>query len=160
VRLRRAPPASRTPSRLACQVLDIAIEGIPGAWVCAPGEVAPDMVVQDPASVAVGNALDAPEGGLVLDMAAAPGGKTAHLIEQVGPEGTVVACRRHRGECGTLRRHPVRALGRRVTGADPPFVESWFDAVLVDAPCTGLGTLRRRPELRERVTPERWPRWR
>jgi 16S rRNA (cytosine967-C5)-methyltransferase len=132
----------------------IAIEGIPGAWVCAPGEVAPDMAVQDPASVAVGNALDAPEGGLVLDMAAAPGGKTAHLLEQVGPEGTVIASDRHPRRVRDARRRHPSAHWVIADGTRPPFPESTFDAVLVDAPCTGLGTLRRRPEIRERVTPE------
>jgi 16S rRNA (cytosine967-C5)-methyltransferase len=130
------------------------VDGIPGARLLSGGSVPGGIAVQDPASVAVGNAVAASSGQTVLDMAAAPGGKARHLAEQVSPEGTVIAMDSH------LRR--VRDAAMRVPaarwvvgdGTAPPFVESIFDAVLVDAPCTGLGTLRRRPEIRERVTPE------
>jgi 16S rRNA (cytosine967-C5)-methyltransferase len=130
------------------------VEQIPNAWLWREGPPPPGVAIQDPASVAVGNTVAALPGWRVLDIGAAPGGKTAHLIEQVGPEGTVVACDRHRRRVETAARrvpfaHWVVGDGRRA-----PFVESWFDAVLVDAPCTGLGTLRRRPELYERVTPD------
>lgn len=130
------------------------VPGIPGAWLWRAGAPPDGIPIQDPASVAVTAATDARPGGSALDIAAAPGGKTQHLLDLVGDEGWVVAMDAH------MRR--VRDAVRRVPGATwlvgdgraAPFRESVFDTVLVDAPCTGLGTLRRRPELRERVTPE------
>lgn len=109
-------------------------------------------VVQDEASMLVVRALG--EGaGLALDACAAPGGKTTHLA-QLG--WGVVAADVHAG-----RARMVADLAARtgcevgVVAADaalPPFPAGCFDAALVDVPCTGLGTVRRRPELRWRRT--------
>ncbi len=130
------------------------VPGISGAWVWSGGEVPEGIAIQDPASVAVGNLVAAPPGGKVLDLAAAPGGKTAHLVEQVGPEGVVFAMDIHARRVRDASQRVPQARWLIGDGTQPPLVESSFDAVLVDAPCTGLGTLRRRPELRMRVTPE------
>lgn len=130
------------------------VAGIPGAWLWTQGSPPPDVAVQDPASVAVGNAVAAQPGWRVLDMAAAPGGKTEHLLDQVGADGMVVAMDSHRRRVSDAARRIRRAAWVLGDGRSAPFVESSFDAVLVDAPCTGLGTLRRRPELREKVTPD------
>lgn len=130
------------------------VAGIPGAWLWTEGMPPAEVPVQDPASVAVGNLVAPPPGGWVLDSAAAPGGKTAHLVEQVGPSGQVVATDLHGRRVRDAARRVPAAHWLVADGTAPPFVESRFDAVLVDAPCTGLGTLRRRPELRERVTPD------
>ena len=130
------------------------VTGIDGAWVWAGGELPDGVAIQDPASVAVGNLVEAPAGGHVLDLAAAPGGKTAHLVEQVGPEGVVIAMDIHARRVRDASQRVPQARWLVGDGCQPPFAESSFDAVLVDAPCTGLGTLRRRPELRMRVTPE------
>ncbi|MGH8875613.1 MAG: RsmB/NOP family class I SAM-dependent RNA methyltransferase [Acidimicrobiia bacterium] len=133
------------------------VEGIPGAWVIRGVGLVDEasMVVQDPASVAAVLAMSAGPGTRVLDVAAAPGGKTLHLADLVGPSGTVVAADAH---LGRLRRVARRAPGwvRSVAadGTRPPFPPRSFDAVLLDAPCSGLGTLRRRPEIRHRVTSE------
>lgn len=132
----------------------VAVEGIPGAWLWEGGEPPPGIPVQDPASVAVGNAVDAPPDGTVLDIAAAPGGKTRHLVDQVGSGGLVVAMDSHARRVTDASRRVPTARWVIGDGRTAPFAESSFDAVLVDAPCTGLGTLRRRPEMRERVTPE------
>jgi len=101
-------------------------------------------------------------GARVLDACAAPGGKAAHAATIVGPGGLVTAldarpggARRIRAEAARLGAETVHAItgdARR-----PPFVRP-FDAVLVDAPCTGLGTLRRHPELRWRRQPDNVPR--
>jgi 16S rRNA (cytosine967-C5)-methyltransferase len=130
------------------------VPGISGAWVWSGGELPEGIAIQDPASVAVGNLVAAPAGGTVLDVAAAPGGKAAHLVEQVGPEGVVIAMDMHARRVLDASRRVSRARWLIGDGCAPPFLESSFDAILVDAPCTGLGTLRRRPELRMRVTPE------
>ena len=130
------------------------VSGIPGAWLWTQGSPPPDVAVQDPASVAVGNAVAAQPGWQVLDMAAAPGGKTEHLLDQVGAAGMVVAMDSHRRRVSDAARRIPGAEWVLGDGRSAPFVESSFDAVLVDAPCTGLGTLRRRPELREKATPD------
>lgn len=131
-----------------------AVRGIPGAWLWTGGPPPAGAEIQDPASVAVGNVVDARPGMLVLDMAAAPGGKTRHLLEQVGPEGRVVAADLHRRRVMTASRRTPAASWLVASGGQPPFRAGIFDRVLVDAPCTGLGTLRRRPEIRYRVTRE------
>lgn len=122
-----------------------------GAAVLADRPIA-GLPIQDPASVAVVEALGIEPGMNVLDLAAAPGGKTAHAVDLVGPHGRVVAVDVHERRVGTAARrvpgaHWVLADGRR-----PPFAAGTFDRILLDAPCSGLGTLRRRPEIRLRVT--------
>jgi 16S rRNA (cytosine967-C5)-methyltransferase len=97
------------------------------------------------------------KGGRVLDACAAPGGKAFHLAEMLGPAGEVVAVELHPRKADELRREAERRglRGVRVICADasrpvPGLEPGSFDAVLVDAPCAGLGTLRRHPELKLR----------
>jgi 16S rRNA (cytosine967-C5)-methyltransferase len=130
------------------------VPGINGAWLWPGGEPPDSVPIQDPASVAVGNLVGPPPGSTVLDMAAAPGGKTAHLLDQVGTDGAVIAMDIHSRRVVDASRRVPRARWVVGDACAPPFIESSFDAVLIDAPCTGLGTLRRRPELRMRVTPD------
>jgi 16S rRNA (cytosine967-C5)-methyltransferase len=108
----------------------------------------------DPASVAVANALDVVPGDLVADLAAAPGGKTRVLADAAGPEGHVVAMDKHMRRLKSARDRSSEL--EQITwvvadAANPPFRSGSFDKVLLDAPCTGLGTLRRRPEIRHRI---------
>lgn len=96
----------------------------------------------------------------VLDACAAPGGKAFHLAELLAPGSEVVAVELHPRKADALAREAERrGLPVRVVCADaarplPGVEEASFDAVLVDAPCAGLGTLRRHPELKLRRTPE------
>ena len=101
----------------------------------------------------------------VLDVCAAPGGKAFHLAEILAPGSEVVAVEVHPRKAEALRREAARrGLGAvRVIEADaarpvPGLEPGSFDAVLVDAPCAGLGTLRRHPELKLRRTPADLPR--
>ncbi len=122
----------------------------------APGRFTP----QSEASQLVSLALAPRPGWRVLDICAGAGGKSGHLAELMGDEGEVVALDRDEGrvEAG---RQAVRRLGYtslRYCRADalerlPGELEGEYDAVLVDAPCTGLGTLRSRPDRRWRVEP-------
>lgn len=96
----------------------------------------------------------------VLDACAAPGGKAFHLAELLGPGSEVVAIELHPRKADELAREaarrglPVRAICADAAKPIPGLEESSFDAVLVDAPCAGLGTLRRHPELKLRRVPE------
>ncbi len=96
----------------------------------------------------------------VLDACAAPGGKAFHLAEILAPGSEVVALEVHPRKADELSREAKRrGLAVRVVCADaarpvPGLEEGSFDAVLVDAPCAGLGTLRRHPELKLRRVPE------
>jgi len=117
-----------------------------------------DLVVADPSSTAVAAALDPGPGDRILDLAAAPGGKTLHLWDLIGGDGAIVAMDRSAGRVERARRRLLR-LDVDVSwvigdATRPPFKPGTFDRILLDAPCTGLGTLRRRPEIRHRLRPE------
>lgn len=137
--------------------------GIPDAGYVASRELSDlvasgNAVVGDPSSTAVGVAVGARPGESVLDMAAAPGGKTAHLWDQMDGRGLLVAADRHLRRLNAARRR-LRHIGLDPSyvvadGRRPPFRNGSFDRVLLDAPCTGLGTIRRRPEILHRIQPE------
>ncbi|AWH93843.1 methyltransferase [Dietzia lutea] len=98
--------------------------------------------------------LDGPDGGRWLDLAAGPGGKAVMLGALAEIEGgtlTGVEVSPHRAD---LVREATRDLPVTVHTADgrDPGLEPGFDRVLLDAPCSGLGALRRRPEARWRKT--------
>jgi 16S rRNA (cytosine967-C5)-methyltransferase len=120
---------------------------------------------QDEAAQLVSILLSPRPGMRVLDACAAPGGKTCHLAERLAGRGEIVALDLHPRKLAHLsaeaRRlghsrlvHPVAADASRPL----PFGAGGFDAALLDAPCSGLGTLRRHPELRYRRREEDIPR--
>jgi len=109
---------------------------------------------QSRASQAVARLVDPRPGERVLDLCAAPGGKTTHLAALMGGEGEVVAVERNPQRAGALEvtAKRMRADAVRVVQADArEWVGDGFDRVLVDPPCSGLGTLRSRPDLRWRI---------
>ena len=112
------------------------------------------VVVQDEASQIVPHLLDVQPGQRLLDLCAAPGNKTGLLAQWAGPKGLVVACDIH---LHRLRQFtpPPRTHVRRVAldGERPLPFAAEFDRILVDAPCSGTGTLRRNPELKWRLQP-------
>lgn len=115
------------------------------------------MTAQSRAAMVVGHAVDPPPcGGRVLDLCAAPGGKTTHLAALMGGHGEVVAVERHAGRARALaetcRRMRTANVRIEVADAGEPG-ESGFDRVLLDPPCSGLGTLAARPDVRWRATP-------
>ncbi|MFT4289256.1 RsmB/NOP family class I SAM-dependent RNA methyltransferase [Nocardioides sp.] len=88
-----------------------------------------------------------------LDLCAGPGGKAALLAALAGQRGAVlVANEAQPHRAGLVRRNGVSVVVA-ADGRRPPFRPGTFDRVLVDAPCTGLGALRRRPEARWRRAP-------
>lgn len=114
---------------------------------------------QDEASQAVVDILDPQPGETVVEVAAAPGGKATAIGERVGENGRVLAADVHPG-----RIRLVSAAARRLglgsvlpvvaDGRALPVAHDRADRVLVDAPCSGLGVLRRRPEARWRIGPD------
>ncbi|MGI8728656.1 MAG: 16S rRNA (cytosine(967)-C(5))-methyltransferase RsmB [Solirubrobacteraceae bacterium] len=112
---------------------------------------------QSRASMHVARVLDPQPGERVLDLCAAPGGKTTHIAALMGDGGAVIAVERHAGRADALRRTCARMGAASVTvqtGDAAAFTaQEPFDRVLVDPPCSGLGTLQGHPDLRWRVTP-------
>jgi 16S rRNA (cytosine967-C5)-methyltransferase len=113
---------------------------------------------QSRAAMLVARTLDPQPGERVLDLCAAPGGKTTHVAALMGDRGVVVAVERHGGRADALRRSCARLRATSVDvvvqdaarfAADAP-----FDRVLIDPPCSGLGTLQGHPDLRWRMSPE------
>jgi len=111
---------------------------------------------QSRASMIVARVVDPQPGERVLDLCAAPGMKTTHLAALMEGQGQVVAIERHEGRAAALRRTCERLhapnVDVRVDDAGRPPTEAGFDRVLVDPPCSGLGTLRSRPDLRWRAS--------
>ncbi len=107
------------------------------------------FVVQDEAAQLVGLLAAPRPGDAVLDACAAPGGKTTHLAEMMQDQGTLVALESDPKRTDRIRDNCAR-LGitavRPVTGDAAIYREGAYDTILVDAPCSGLGVLRRHPD--------------
>jgi 16S rRNA (cytosine967-C5)-methyltransferase len=147
-----AEGAQVQPARFAPDGL-VVVEGQPLASDLFAGG---SFFVQDEASQLVAETADAKPGELVLDACASPGGKTVAMAASMADRGTIIAgdVRGRRVDLlrDTVARSGARAV--RVTRFDAaalPF-GAVFDLVLLDAPCSGLGTLRRDPEIRWRRT--------
>src|SRR5262249_33850668 len=117
------------------------------------------FTVQDESAMRVGTALAPEPGRRVLDLCAAPGGKTTHLAELMRDSGRIIACdvdeERLRNVAALARRLGLTSIeSRRVAAAgDEGVPEGPFDAALVDVPCSNTGVLGRRPEARWRLRP-------
>ena len=116
--------------------------------------------VQDEASQIVAHLVDPQPGERVLDACAAPGGKTTHLAQLMKDQGEIISLDLYGPKIGWIRDNCRRMGIRMVTvlqadASKPlPFPQELaFDRVLVDAPCTGLGTLHRHPEAKWREKP-------
>jgi 16S rRNA (cytosine967-C5)-methyltransferase len=130
----------------------------------SPGWRAGELMPQSRASMAVARVLAPVAGERVLDVCAAPGAKTTHASALMRGEGEIVAVELHGGRAGGLARSAermgagnVRVLqgdARLLCAPGGPLGPDGFDRVLVDPPCSGLGTLRSRPDLRWHVDPE------
>jgi len=113
-----------------------------------------ECLVQDEASQLIAELVAASPGDRVLDACAAPGGKTVALAAQVRAAGSVVAtdvrARRMKVLAATLQRCGVRnaSLVQIAARGSFAFAPASFDRVLVDAPCSGLGTVRRDPDIK------------
>ncbi|MEE2637788.1 MAG: RsmB/NOP family class I SAM-dependent RNA methyltransferase, partial [Acidobacteriota bacterium] len=142
-----------TPTRFAHDGLTVA-EGNPYRTPAAKKGL---FLAQDEASQLIAELVGARPGHRVLDTCAAPGGKTTALRAAIGPSGRLVA-----GDLRPTRLRVLRdtldALGAVVSIVQLDLrrgvpCEPVFDRVLVDAPCSGLGTIRRDPDIRWRRQP-------
>lgn len=117
--------------------------------------------IQDESSMLVAEALAAESGMSVLDCCAAPGGKTAHIAEKMGNKGRIVANDLHEHKQGLIMEQAERlglsciqpSVGDAMALKDQ-FEPASFDRVLLDAPCSGFGVIRRKPDLRWAKTPD------
>jgi 16S rRNA (cytosine967-C5)-methyltransferase len=117
------------------------------------------IIAQSRAAMLVARALDPQPGERILDLCAAPGGKSTHLAALMGDRGEVLAVERNPARAKELRETARRLHARsvRVEVSDAALERpegAVFDRVLVDPPCSGLGTLQARADLRWRITPE------
>jgi 16S rRNA (cytosine967-C5)-methyltransferase len=115
--------------------------------------------IQDEASQLIGQIVAPKPGEKILDLCAGAGGKTLHLAALMGNRGSITALDLHSERLRMLRAEAGR-LGASIvetrTGDAATPAEGFrkvFDRVLLDAPCSGLGTLRRNPEIRWRLVP-------
>jgi 16S rRNA (cytosine967-C5)-methyltransferase len=124
-----------------------------GSEAFAAGRLMP----QARSSMLVSRVLDPHPGERVLDMCAAPGGKTTHLAALMG-EGSLTALELDRARCEALaencRRMRCGWVSVRRQDARAPAPGAPFDRILLDAPCSDLGTLQSRPDARWRKQPE------
>jgi 16S rRNA (cytosine967-C5)-methyltransferase len=166
--------ADNEPAELALRVnalVDYDLDDVPGRRdgeaivvdgpfdaLAHPGYAAGAFTPQSRASQRVATTLAPRAGERVLDLCAAPGGKTTHLAALMEGRGEVVAVERHPGRARALRAtcERLRATNVNVVTADAKTFdgERRFDRVLLDPPCSGLGTLRSHPDLRWRAGPE------
>lgn len=120
-----------------------------------------DYYIQDEASQIVSFLLEVQPGMNVLDACAAPGGKTTHLAELMKNQGRIVALdlsvlktKILQKNCQRLGASIVKIICADSTSPLPIRLAHFFDRILIDAPCSGLGTLHRHPDIKWRRGPE------
>jgi 16S rRNA (cytosine967-C5)-methyltransferase len=149
-------------------------EYVPGAFIVEGGPASAItqaverglIYLQDEASQLVSLLLEPKRGQRILDLCAAPGSKSSHIAALTEDNAWIVACDIHPHRLATLSA-TCRRLGIGSVDAvaldgtrEMPIVEraEKFDRVLIDAPCSGTGTLRRNPEIKWRLAPDDIPR--
>ena len=176
--------ANNRPARLSCAVADAesvatveqslregGFESLPGRWLrttlaLSGGNLTSaeafrqgKITLQDEASQMVAHLVDARPGQIALDLCSAPGGKTLILARTVGAGGMVIAADLYDHRLRSVQEQLARTGAGNVTllaldaTAPLPF-QAKFSRILVDAPCSGTGTLARNPEIRWRLDPQ------
>jgi 16S rRNA (cytosine967-C5)-methyltransferase len=113
------------------------------------------LTIQDESSMLVADALGVEEGNKVLDCCAAPGGKTTHIAELLHNTGMVVSLDLHEHKVRLIQEQVERLSLSNVTtkvmdsrNVHLHFQEESFEKILVDAPCSGFGVIRRKPDIK------------
>lgn len=122
------------------------------------------MTIQDESAMLPVEALQLQPGDQVLDACAAPGGKTTQIAAALDPEkgGQVTALDLHEKKVKLIAKNAARlqvadrvnAMALDARKVDSEFSDATFDKILVDAPCSGIGLIRRKPEIRYDKTPQ------
>jgi 16S rRNA (cytosine967-C5)-methyltransferase len=167
----RSSPAAVQAALAGAGVEAIAIEGLPAGLTLKgrsgdlsrlPGFAEGYWCVQDRAAQRIAPLLDPQPGERILDACAAPGGKSTHLAELMGDQGLVLALDRGEARLRRVSRNAERlGLGSiavqhgdaTALAQEQPDLRASFDRILVDAPCSGLGTLARHADARWRIDP-------
>ncbi|MCB9637680.1 MAG: 16S rRNA (cytosine(967)-C(5))-methyltransferase RsmB [Myxococcales bacterium] len=115
------------------------------------------FIIQDEAAQCIARWLEPQEGERILDACAAPGGKTTNLAS-IAPQAHITAVDRHANKLRLIqdacKRLNITNVQTQQADLTRPFPQGDFDRILCDAPCSGLGTLRKNPEIRYRRTLE------
>ena len=118
------------------------------------------FAVQDVSSMLAAEAADIRDGNTVIDVCAAPGGKALHAAAKLNGTGTVIACDVSRYKTDKIRENRDRLCAGNVTVierdarvCDPELVGR-ADVLFVDVPCSGLGVIGKKQDIKYRVTPE------
>ncbi|MFD2616932.1 16S rRNA (cytosine(967)-C(5))-methyltransferase RsmB [Terrilactibacillus laevilacticus] len=113
------------------------------------------FTVQDESSMLVADSVHAKPGMRVLDACAGPGGKTSHIAELMENQGEIVAFDLHKHKTRLIDQHAnrlglsiIHTMALDAREAQTQFKNESFDRILVDAPCTGLGVIRHKPEIK------------
>ena len=141
---------------------------VPEAIKCLKGNLASSkafkeglLTIQDESSMLVAHALDVLPNELILDACAAPGGKSTHLAEQLNNTGKVISLDLHEHKVKLIQANANRlgltnieteALDSRKV--QERFANETFDRILLDAPCSGFGVMRRKPDMKYTKTAE------
>jgi 16S rRNA (cytosine967-C5)-methyltransferase len=142
------------------------VPGLPDALVLEAGKSLPRPMrldgrveIQDAGSQTIAPLLDPQPGWRVIDACSGAGGKSLHLAALMGSEGRVFAMDVDARKLDELRRRAKRANANKcistkeIADTTPVDFAGVADALLIDAPCSGLGTLRRQPDLKWRLRP-------
>lgn len=135
---------------------------IPEAIKCLKGNLANSkafekgfLTIQDESSMLVSYALAIEEGNIVLDACAAPGGKSTHIAEKLNNQGQVLSLDLHEHKVKLIMQNAKRLGLTNITAktmdarcAINHFSKESFDRILLDAPCSGLGVMRRKPDMK------------
>ena len=116
--------------------------------------------IQDASAQLVTHLLDPQPKEVIIDACAAPGGKTTHIAELMGDEGTVWASDKYKSRINKIEQNARRldlSMIRTLIGdsREYPQFRQMADRVLLDVPCSGLGTLHKRPDIRWQQNPDK-----
>ena len=139
-----------------CHPLILRVPRIPREWIDSGR-----CYVQDPSTLAACDLLAPQPGEFVLDACAAPGGKTTYLASLMRNEGQIIACDLWESRVVRLRENIARmgvtnatALALDTMKESPELPAEGFDKILIDSPCSNTGVIRRRVDVRWRLTDE------
>ena len=161
----RVTPGELVESFSEARVVDVRpdcleVDHLPLSWISSGV-----AYVQDPSTLLACDLLDPKPGEVVLDACAAPGGKAGYMAQKMENQGSLVACDYDKLRLARLEQNLIRlgVSNSRIVLIDwlqdtSPFKPETFDAILVDVPCTNTGVIRRRTDVRWRLTPQDFPR--